>query len=85
MCRRLDALVHSRSQAFLLGAVSRFTSVTSLEVGIGRRVPDDAQPVNIVNHIAGSNQVVFRDVTRVMRYQSWKIMLVNLICEGVLG
>lgn len=41
MRRRLDALVHSRSQAFLLGTISGFTSVASLEVGIRRRVPDD--------------------------------------------
>jgi len=83
--RRLDALVHSRSQAILLGAVSRFTSVTSLEVGIRSRVPDNAQPVDIVDHIAGSDQVVLGDVTWVMCYQSRKIMLVDLICERVLG
>lgn len=70
MCRRLDAFVHSRSQAFLLGAVSRFTSVTSLEVGVGGCVPDNAQPVDIVDHITGSDQVVLGDVTWIMRYQT---------------
>ena len=85
VCRRLDALVHSRSQAFLLGAVSRFASVSSLEVGIRRCVPDNAQTINVVDHIASSDQVILGDITRIMRYQSWKKMLVNLICERVLG
>ena len=83
--RGLDTLVHGRSQAFFPSAVSRFTGVASLEVGIRRRVPDNTYAVDVVDHIAGSNQVVLGDITRIMCYQSWKEVLMDLVRERVLG
>lgn len=83
--RWLDALVHGRSQAFLLSAVAGLASIASLEVGIGRCVPDDTYAIDVVDHITGSDEMVLGDVTGIMRHQSWKKVLVNLICERMLG
>lgn len=79
------ALVHGRSQALLLSAIAGLARIAAFEIGIRGSVPDNSHAVDVVNYIAGNDEMVFRDVSRMVRHQARKIMLMDLVCERVLG
>lgn len=68
--RWLDALVHGGTETFLLRAVSRFSGVAFLEVGIRGSIPHDTGSVNVADYIPGCDEGIFGNVSRVLCHQS---------------
>ena len=83
--RRLYALIHGRSQALFLGAIAGLASIAAFEVGVRGSVPDESYAVDVVYYIASDDEVILGDVPRMVCYQAWEIVLMNLVCERVLG
>jgi hypothetical protein len=68
-----------------LSAIAGLAGIATLKIGVRGSVPDESYAVNVVDNIACNDEVVFRDVPRMMCYQAREIVLMDLVRERVLG
>jgi len=81
---RAHGLVESRAETLTLRAIAARAGAPLLEVGVGGGVPGNPEAVDVVDAVAGGEEVVgVFEIGWVVRDELWEIVLVNLVGERV--